>query len=327
MSTSLKSAFASIVSLSVVVGLAVSTATPASAAAPDKATAAVTELLRPPRERLRAAARLGHGAVGAAADRGGHPGQLRRAEVRVRRRALVWWRSPTSPPSRPSTSSRPTSTAPTGDGWTFDASATGSSVTIDFTREVTQDAGLDIRDEDGTITLSTGTGIVVKGTLKGSFTLALRLDRRPRQPHQPVDGDHHDRRPAGRHGPGRRSRHPGRLGRRRRGHRDYHLSSTVVTAWANPDNDALESLAYDNPATAAAARRRAGGRRRRQRPGHRDPHGLARRRRSWPSPARPPWSPVCPSVGATVTLTSAVAGAPSRRRRSSRSSPSRRSPS
>ena len=30
---------------------------------------------------------------------------------------------------------------------------------------------------------------------------------------------------------------------------DYRLSSKVVTAWANPDNDALESLAYDNPAT------------------------------------------------------------------------------
>ena len=33
---------------------------------------------------------------------------------------------------------------------------------------------------------------------------------------------------------------------------DYHLESTVTTSWANPDNDAAGSLAFDNPATATA---------------------------------------------------------------------------
>ena len=33
---------------------------------------------------------------------------------------------------------------------------------------------------------------------------------------------------------------------------DYRLSSSVTTAWANPDNDAAGSLAYDNPASPAA---------------------------------------------------------------------------
>ena len=33
---------------------------------------------------------------------------------------------------------------------------------------------------------------------------------------------------------------------------DYRLESSVATTWANPDNDAAASLAYDNPATAAA---------------------------------------------------------------------------
>ena len=44
------------------------------------------------------------------------------------------------------------------------------SLTVGFTRTVTQDAGLDIRDQNGTLSLSTGNGIDVTGTLTGSFT-------------------------------------------------------------------------------------------------------------------------------------------------------------
>ena len=33
---------------------------------------------------------------------------------------------------------------------------------------------------------------------------------------------------------------------------DYHLESTVTTSWANPDNDAAGTLAFDNPTTAGA---------------------------------------------------------------------------
>ena len=33
---------------------------------------------------------------------------------------------------------------------------------------------------------------------------------------------------------------------------DYSLQSTVATSWANPDNDAAGSLAFDNPGTATA---------------------------------------------------------------------------
>ena len=33
---------------------------------------------------------------------------------------------------------------------------------------------------------------------------------------------------------------------------DYRLNSNVATTWANPDNDAAGSLAFDNPRTAAA---------------------------------------------------------------------------
>ena len=59
------------------------------------------------------------------------------------------------------------------DHWTFTSSAPNAySVVIGYERTVTRDAGLDIRDEDGTLSLSTGTGIDVTGTLTGSFTLS-----------------------------------------------------------------------------------------------------------------------------------------------------------
>ena len=278
MSTSLKSAFASIASLSVVVGLAVSTTTPASAAAPDKATAAVTELLD----------LLGNDFVPQLASGTALSEQL--PTVAVTPASSVELKSAFadvlgSSGALADVAAKPTLDelaayidGATGDGWTFDASATGSSVTIDFTREVTQDAGLDIRDEDGTITLSTGTGIVVTGTLEGSFTLLYdstadlaSLTSPSMEITTTADLPAGTVLDAG----------LGILGvsvTGAEGTDDYHLSSTVVTAWANPDNDALESLAYDNPATSDAARRRAGRRRRRQRPGHRDPHRVARRR-------------------------------------------------
>ncbi len=56
-------------------------------------------------------------------------------------------------------------------GWAFTAGRPDDhSLTVGFTRTVTSDAGLDIRDQDGAISLSTGTGIDVTGTLSGSFT-------------------------------------------------------------------------------------------------------------------------------------------------------------
>ncbi|WP_165354482.1 calcium-binding protein [Nocardioides glacieisoli] len=250
MSTSLKSAFASIVSLSVVAGLAVSTATPASAAAPNKATAAVTELLD----------LLGNDFVPQLASGTALAEQL--PTVAVTPASSVELKSAfadvLSTGALADFAAKPTLDelaayidGATGDGWTFDASATGSSVTIDFTREVTQDAGLDIRDEDGTITLSTGTGIVVNGTLEGSFTLLYDSTADLASLTSPsmkitTTADL----PAGTN----LDAGLGILGvsvAGAEGIDDYHLSSTVETAWANPDNDALESLAYDNPATPA----------------------------------------------------------------------------
>ena len=123
-----------------------------------------------------------------------------------------------------------------------------------FTREVTRTAGLDIRDKDGTISLSSGDGISVTGTLTGSFTLvhdAAAAQAVLTQPSLTIatvaDLPSGTTIPAG----------LGILGVAVKGddgdsEADYHLESTVTTSWANPDNDAAGTLAFDNPTTAGA---------------------------------------------------------------------------
>ncbi len=173
MPSALKSAFASIVSLSVVTGLAVSAATPAVAAdPPNDATVAVTDLFERfasefiPQvasstalaEQLPTVAVTPAGSVGlktAFSDLFGSGGQLEGASSKATLAALATYID-----------------AADDDEWTFDPSATanGYSLTVGYTRTVLQDAGLDIRDQDGTLSLSTGSGIDVTGTLTGSFT-------------------------------------------------------------------------------------------------------------------------------------------------------------
>ena len=123
-----------------------------------------------------------------------------------------------------------------------------------FTREVTRTAGLDIRDQDGTISLSSGDGISVTGTLTGSFTFvhdAAAAQAVLTQPSLTIatvaDLPPGTTIPAG----------LGILGVAVKGddgdsEADYHLESTVTTSWANPDNDAAGTLAFDNPTTAGA---------------------------------------------------------------------------
>ena len=138
--------------------------------------------------------------------------------------------------------------------WDFTASDSGSSVTVGFTREVTRDAGLDIRDTDGTISLSSGDGIRVTGRLTGSFTFAYDATAGQASLTKPsmtiattADLPSGTTMKAG----------LGILGVAVTGdagdsEADYHLESTVTTSWANPDNDAAGALAFDNPATATA---------------------------------------------------------------------------
>ncbi|MEO5651321.1 MAG: hypothetical protein ABIN79_03740, partial [Marmoricola sp.] len=140
-----------------------------------------------------------------------------------------------------------------GSGWDFTSSMPdGRSLTVGFTRTLTQDAGLDIRDQKGTLSLSTGSGIVVTGTLSGAFTFVYDTAAGQAILTQPAmtittaadlpDGKQLN---AG----------LGILGVKvvgTAGTADYRLDSTVTTSWANPDNDGASSLAFDNPATAAA---------------------------------------------------------------------------
>ncbi len=83
-----------------------------------------------------------------------------------------------------------------GGGWTFTASDSGSSLTVGFTRKVTRDAGLDIRDTDGTISLSSGDGIRVTGLLTGSFTFAYDATAGQAVADHTLDDHRHHRRPA-----------------------------------------------------------------------------------------------------------------------------------
>ena len=138
--------------------------------------------------------------------------------------------------------------------WDFTASDDGDSLTVAFTREVTRTAGLDIRDADGTISLSSGDGISVTGTLTGSFTFV----------HDAAAGQAVLTEPsltitttADLLSATTMNAGLGILGVSVKGapdesEADYHLESTVTTSWANPDNDAAGSLAFDNPATATA---------------------------------------------------------------------------
>jgi Ca2+-binding RTX toxin-like protein len=138
-------------------------------------------------------------------------------------------------------------------GWAFTASTPNDhSLTVGFTRTVTADAGLDIRDQNGAISLSTGTGIDVTGTLSGSFTFvydATALQAVLTQPSMSIAtvADL----PAGK----QLNAGLGILGVRvvgAAGTADYSLQSNVTTSWANPDNDAAGSLAFDNPGTSTA---------------------------------------------------------------------------
>ena len=253
MSTALKAAFSSIVSLSVVAGFAVSAAPPAVAAGPDDATVAVTDLLdrlatdfvpqvasgTALAEQLPTLAVTPAGSVRlrtAFSDLVGSGGRLENAGAQETLSALASYIDGAD-----------------GGGWAFTSSAPHNfSVVIGFTRTVTQDAGFDIRDEGGTLSLSTGSGIDVTGTLTGSFTLNYDPTTRLASLTSPsmaiaTTADL----PAGK----QLDAGLGILGVRvtgEAGTEDYRLTSNVVTTWANPDNDAAGSLAYDNPATPAA---------------------------------------------------------------------------
>jgi Ca2+-binding RTX toxin-like protein len=139
-----------------------------------------------------------------------------------------------------------------GEGWTLDATASGNSLTLGFTRKVSTDVGLDIRDPEGTLSLSTGDGIDVTGTLTGSFTLAYdptstqAFLTSPSMSIRTTAGL-----PAGKV----LKAGLGILGvsvTGTAGDADYALSSAVSTAWANPDSDALGRLGFDDPARAGA---------------------------------------------------------------------------
>lgn len=249
----LKSTFSSALALAVVGSLAVGAATPTQAAAPNAATAAVIDLFdrlandfvpqvassTSLAEQLPTLAITPAGSVelktafGEALGSGGPLADLSGASTIAELRTYI--------------------NGKTGDGWTFTSPAlptpTATTLTVGFTRIFDQQAGLDIRDQDGTLSLSTGTGIDVRGTLTGSFTLSYDTTTELASLTSPAlsiattaDLRAGEPLPAG----------LGILGVEvvgDAGEKDYRLTSLVDTEWANPDNDAAESLAYDNPAT------------------------------------------------------------------------------
>lgn len=138
--------------------------------------------------------------------------------------------------------------------WDFTTTRSGDdTVTIGFTRTVESEAGLDIRDGKGVLSLSSGSGIAVTGVLTGSFTLtyvAAQSQAVLTKPSMTItttaDLPAGEKIPAG----------LGILGVEilgADGTADYRLTSTVTTAWANPDGDAAGSLAFDDPTTTTAA--------------------------------------------------------------------------
>ena len=138
------------------------------------------------------------------------------------------------------------------DGWDFTATnPTADSLKLDFERKVTKSAGLDIRDPEGTVSLSSGTGISVTGTLTGSFTFAYDSATKLVSLTSPsmaisTEGSLPDSTQieAG----------LGILGVLIDGSKPvntYALQANVATSWANPDNDAAGALAFDNLTTDA----------------------------------------------------------------------------
>ncbi|MCW2607415.1 MAG: hypothetical protein JWO60_2108, partial [Frankiales bacterium] len=136
-----------------------------------------------------------------------------------------------------------------GGEWTFTSSLVGETLTLGYTRTHVTDAGLDVRDPDGTLSLSSGNGIAVTGTLSGSFTFVY------------ADGHASLTKPslsiattADLPDGGKLKAGLGILGVEVVGsadEKDYHLESDVTTTWANPDNDAAGALAFDDPTTLA----------------------------------------------------------------------------
>ncbi|MBO9522222.1 MAG: hypothetical protein J7518_11850 [Nocardioidaceae bacterium] len=247
------SALASTVSLAVAATLGVTFAPPAQAAPQDAATAAVTGLLdrlatdflpqvassSSLSQQLPTLAVTPAGSVGlktAFSDALGSSGQLGAASSQATLDDLSSYLAGAD-----------------GGGWTFTSSKPNDhTVTLGFTRTVSTDAGLDIRDQDGTLSLSTGGGIDVTGTLTGSFTFSYDAATDQASLTNPsisiaTTADL----PAGK----TLNAGLGILGVKvvgAAGTADYTLSSNVTTAWANPDNDAAGALSFDNPGTAAA---------------------------------------------------------------------------
>ena len=249
---SLKSALSSVVSLAVVTTLAGGVSTPAGAAGPDPATTAVSGLFTQlatsfvPQvasstalaQQLPTLAITPAGSVGlktAFGDVVASGGLLGDAGSRDSLAALASYID-----------------GKKGDGWIFSSAlVNASTVAVGFTRTDSHQAGLDIRDQGGTISLSTGSGIKVTGTLTGSFTFVYDASTGLASLTKPAltiateaDLQAGTVLDAG----------LGILGVTVTGAAetdDYRLTSTVVTSWANPDNDAQGLLAFDNPATPA----------------------------------------------------------------------------
>ncbi|MBB6625724.1 hypothetical protein H5V45_00190 [Nocardioides sp. KIGAM211] len=140
-----------------------------------------------------------------------------------------------------------------GKGWDFSAIQPDSrSVTVGFTRLEKKEAGLDVRDQAGTLSLSSGSGIDVTGTLTGYFTFVYDATTGSASLTKPALGITTTADlPAGEE----LDAGLGILGVTVTGvdgTADYGLTSSVTTTWANPDNDAAGALAFDNPGTPAA---------------------------------------------------------------------------
>ena len=199
------------------------------------------------------------------------------------------------------------------DRWVFTSTMPdATTVSVGFTRTVTTDAGLDVRDQDGTLSLSTGQGIDVTGTLTGAFTFVYDQGTKTASLTNPsltiaTTADL----PAGK----RLDAGLGILGVEvvgTAGDGDYRLASTVRTTWANPDNDAAGRLSYDNPETTTdgddgelAADGAATGLVTASRTGSLAGQLVAKPRDSTTVAGVPPVVAGLPSVGATVTVSSA----------------------
>ncbi len=140
-----------------------------------------------------------------------------------------------------------------GSGWAFTSSnPTDTSLTVGFTRTLPRTPASTSATRTARLSLSSGTGIVVTGTLTGSFTFVFDATSGKASLTSPslsiatsADLPATTTINAG----------LGILGVSVTGTADtddYRLQSNVSTSWANPDNDAAGLLAFDNPDTAAA---------------------------------------------------------------------------